>query len=547
MSKQSTSTAPAVLRSATGRFNDEHYVSVAPKPKFFESTRNIGYTNYEAIGDIVDNALDSDVGATRVWINVDKNYKYISISDNGSGMSYNELVDALHPGSEGREITNQDLGLFGCGLKLAANSIARRFTVITKHKDGDHYIGVYDLDKFLEIGKSVAPVAVCNDSEIESFNEMTNNAETGTVIYMDKIDRITNNSHHQFCNILGNHLSEIYRYIIDDSEDMQITINGKVLEPSDTMAIKTGDSSLFNSSVPNQIYNFKFKHEGEDIDLALKIRVYYIKNVSKERSKAAKRNIANQGFYILRNNRQIIKAKSLDLFTKHNEKNGFRAEIFLSGDQDKFFQVSLQKNEIIIPQGLRDKLKSLFDPIIRSIEANNKADKKGDSTKPEEEVKDACENTKTDINSKGTKIRPEGVMTDVEKKEKIKKTKTDEPEEKDKGTKKRDYPKGVKRKSVRIFDYGFESQGIKGDICRFVNQGNGVISVMLNTDHQFYSDVFLPSNDEVKSNLMKLLFSIGRSQEEMLKEEVDETRKEEISEMFESRFERMSRIFTKLC
>ena len=533
------------LEDAVSRFNREHYVSIVPTSKFYYSFRNLGYNNYEALADIIDNSLDLDVSAKNVWVEISKNMDTITISDDGSGMNLSELNDALQPGSEGRVITNHDLGLFGCGLKSASLSMGKRFRIITKKEDDNYYIADFDLERFEEEGSPVVPVSVCSQMEVDYFNLKTNNSETGTVIIIDKLDRIKNKQLHQFTNILGNHLSEIYRYIISDSEEISIYINDKKLEPADTMLVSSGESELFNKDVPNQIYDFKFKDNGRDIDLKLKIKIYYVKNKSKEVSKSNGRNMRNQGFYVLRNNRQIIRASSLDgVFTRHPSLNVFRAELFFGNEYDEFFDVSLQKKEIVLPQGLSDKIQSLIDPILKSIKVTDTLeDRRKEESVNDEDLKNTIDRIKKNINDKGSKIRPEGVMSENDKRNKV------EREKKEKEVKKTDeprqYPKGTTKKSLNIFDYGFESQGEKGDICRFVNQGNGVISVKVNIDHIFYQEVFLPSNDDVKNNLMSLLFSLGRAQEEILRD-MQETTKIDTREIFDDKLERMSRIFSKI-
>lgn len=549
MSTQSTQAKPAqdetMALNESKRFTKEHYVSVTPTSKFYYSFRNLGYTNYEALADIVDNCLDPDVNAKNVWIDVSKNIESISISDNGSGMTLKELKDAVQPGSEGREITNHDLGLFGCGLKSASLSMGKRFRIITKHKDDTYYIADFDLDRFDQEGSPVVPISVCNQKEVDFFNKRTKNSKSGTVIIIDKLDRIKNKNITQFTNQLGNHLSEIYRYIIADKDDVVISINDKDLVAADTMLVNSGDAELFNKDVPNQIYDFKFKDNNRDVDIKLKIKIFYIKNKSIEHSKEIGRNMRNQGFYILRNNRQIIGSSSLDgVFVKHPESNGFRAELFFGSEYDEFFDVSLQKKEINLPQGLSDKLQNLVAPIIASIRATDRLE----SRRKEEAINDVdlknnLDKIKKNINDKGDKIRPEGVMSEDDKRGKVEREKKENDGEPK--TPKRQYPKDIKRRSLNIFDYGFESQGEKGDICRFINQGNGVISVMVNVNHIFYQDVFLPSNEDVKNNLMKLLFSFGRSQEEILRD-MPETDKVKTREVFEDKLERMSRIFSKL-
>jgi hypothetical protein len=189
------------LEDAVSRFRKEDYVSIVPTSKFYYSFRNLGYNNYEALADIIDNSLDPDVSAKNVWVEISKNMDTITISDDGSGMNLSELYDAIQPGSEGRIITNHDLGLFGCGLKSASLSMGKRFRIITKKEDDNYYIADFDLDRFDEEGSPVVPISVCSQIEVDYFNLKTNNSESGTVIIIDKLDRIKNKQLNQFTNI----------------------------------------------------------------------------------------------------------------------------------------------------------------------------------------------------------------------------------------------------------------------------------------------------------------------------------------------------------
>src|SRR4051812_44338003 len=85
-----------------------------------ESMRDIGYTLETALADVIDNAISAD--ATRIDIFADSESSRIGILDNGKGMSPDELLAAMKPGSrnplEPRD--RHDLGRFGLGLKTAS-------------------------------------------------------------------------------------------------------------------------------------------------------------------------------------------------------------------------------------------------------------------------------------------------------------------------------------------------------------------------------------------------------------------------------------------
>ena len=106
----------------------------APSPSvLMKSMRSIGYTFETALADIIDNSISA--GAKNIYISVPINDKdvYISILDDGNGMSRDDLFNAMKYGSD-REYQINDLGRFGLGLKSASLSQCRILTVISKNE-----------------------------------------------------------------------------------------------------------------------------------------------------------------------------------------------------------------------------------------------------------------------------------------------------------------------------------------------------------------------------------------------------------------------------
>ena len=102
-------------------------------PTLIESTRAIGYSLETAVADIIDNSIAAN--AKDVIINffpIDD--AYITILDNGKGMTEEEIDVAMQYGSKNpiEERSEKDLGRFGLGLKTASLSQCRCLTVISK-------------------------------------------------------------------------------------------------------------------------------------------------------------------------------------------------------------------------------------------------------------------------------------------------------------------------------------------------------------------------------------------------------------------------------
>ena len=112
-----------------------------------ETFRAIGYSVEAAVADIIDNSITA--GSKNIW--VDYGWKgektTISVVDDGYGMTNEELINAMRPGSKNPlDIREQkDLGRFGLGLKTASFSQCRKFTVISKTISGDVSWWTWDL------------------------------------------------------------------------------------------------------------------------------------------------------------------------------------------------------------------------------------------------------------------------------------------------------------------------------------------------------------------------------------------------------------------
>ena len=135
----------------------EQYDIAAPLPSaMVESFRAFGYDIGTAIADLIDNSITA--GATNVWLTFcwDGSDSWISIRDDGLGMSEPELINAMRLGSRNPLDKREpnDLGRFGLGLKTASFSQCRCLTVRTKAGEDDDFITRrWDLDYINQTGE----------------------------------------------------------------------------------------------------------------------------------------------------------------------------------------------------------------------------------------------------------------------------------------------------------------------------------------------------------------------------------------------------------
>jgi len=74
----------------------------------------------------------------------------------------------------------------------------------------------------------------------------------------------------------------------------------------------------------------------------------------------------NSGFYILRNNREIMEAITFDFYKKHPDFSHFRAKISFDGSLDSVFHTDVKEMTISPPQSFMDKLRQATQ-VLRTI------------------------------------------------------------------------------------------------------------------------------------------------------------------------------------
>jgi len=155
-----------------------------PNPsKFLESYRYLGYSNYSAIADLIDNSFDA--GADNVWVTTDKlgtnNFK-ITISDDGSGMDEKILEQAFRLGAITDRNPEKDLGKYGVGSASATLSLGRKTFVITKSEQSHYLLKILDLDHMIKENRFNVFLGEAGSKEKALFAQLTNNAPTGTCV-----------------------------------------------------------------------------------------------------------------------------------------------------------------------------------------------------------------------------------------------------------------------------------------------------------------------------------------------------------------------------
>lgn len=307
--------------------------------KTIESLRYLTYTNTTALADIIDNSLDANAENITVNINKDSN---IIIQDDGFGMTFETMCEAIKLGSNtGKEST--DLGRFGMGLVTASISMGRRLEVVSKISGQEAHKVCLDLDRIAETNEWCAqeePLTMDDKVRMDSL-------ESGTVVTISKLDSIERN----IASNADAHFRQVFRGFLFSGRT--ITLNGRLITPLDPLERDRAETQV--------LLEDDMDVDGEKVHITL---VHLDPNKSELAAKNGDKNHltynpTNEGYYILRNNREIAAAQTLGLYARHPEYNRFRCEISYSSNLDRQFGINFTKNHIEMTKSLSDKIDNL--------------------------------------------------------------------------------------------------------------------------------------------------------------------------------------------
>ena len=167
----------------------EPITSIPSANILLSSLRSVGYTPETAIADIVDNSLSANASA--IAIEFDWQEQVIIISDNGDGMSEQELLKSMNIGSsdplDSRSI--HDLGRFGMGMKTASFSLGKKLTVLAK-TGGIINNASWDLDYVRKEDKWQILVEDSSSTFIRQLSDRLSAYDNGTAVCISNIDKV---------------------------------------------------------------------------------------------------------------------------------------------------------------------------------------------------------------------------------------------------------------------------------------------------------------------------------------------------------------------
>lgn len=353
----------------------ESFINLSPSPaSLIASLRDIGYSMETAIADVIDNSITAKASHINIRFAWNSGDPWIGIIDDGRGMTDGELIEAMRFGSmnpsEKRLI--DDLGRFGLGMKTASFSQCRHLTVLSK-KDIHVSACEWDLEKIAEDEEGRWLLGIIHEIEQRDtlsslYNENLLEHETGTIVLWERFDRISD-------QLSNKHKEKYFNSLIDDVRKHLGLVFHRFISPEPgrkriTISINGDDVEAFNPFNPKnlatqELTEQRFFLDGEKIIVQPYVLPHHNKTSRQEYDQYAGEGgyLHNQGFYIYRNKRLIIKGTWFRLIKKEELNKLIRIKIDIPNTLDHLWKLDVKKSSASPPESIKKELRQVIERI----------------------------------------------------------------------------------------------------------------------------------------------------------------------------------------
>ncbi len=210
--------------------NNRPPIEVKVGHSLLRSYIRLPYTLQSMLGELIDNAYQAFVdnksvlrrnGVTKCKVDIyyDSSTNILSIKDNSSGISYEEMLEAMDVGST-RDVSENSLGEFNVGLKAAAIWLCRVWTLKTKHIDEEK-----ELELVVDNNKVIDEE---NGDIYQTWNEVAQSGRSGTRI---EFDQLRYNFRPAQITTAIRYLASMFRFFLGKSLEISFTTNDQGERP----------------------------------------------------------------------------------------------------------------------------------------------------------------------------------------------------------------------------------------------------------------------------------------------------------------------------
>ena len=343
-----------------------HRVRTSPDAAvLIESMRDVGYTLDTALADIVDNSVAAGAASVRILADTASTNPAIGIVDDGSGMTAEELLEAMRLGNRSPrdERVMGDLGRFGLGLKTASLSQCRRVTVVSR-KDGITSAARWDLDTVRSTNEWL--VEIPEDTSTLPWADHL--GERGTLVLWEELDRLLLGEPHlagerRLVRRLDEAATELelvfHRFLSGERGLRRLTmsLNGRPLEAFDPFHSKHA------ATMPGPIEVIRIGQHRVTVQAFTLPHHQKVTPAEWERYGGREGYLRSQGFYVYRGRRLIIHGTWFGLARQMELTKLARVRIDIPTGLDSEWKIDIKKASAQLPPQVRDRLRRLIETI----------------------------------------------------------------------------------------------------------------------------------------------------------------------------------------
>jgi len=347
-------------------------VDGAPRPKaHIKTLMKIGYDFCTAISDIIDNSVSAKSTTIKIFSLPGRSSPFISIVDDGHGMTEDELISNMVIGCKDPSLQRQaqDLGRFGSGMKIASFSQARKLTVLSKTSTSEINGASWDIDRIINEDTWCLEQLNADDIALLEKQNMVYLEQQGTQIIWQNLTCCENDNHAldhdaQIASLFtraDKHIGLHFHKFMKGSEKIDFYINNKKIESIDPFMTLVSGYQEGRSE--------KFRCRGGHIEIKTHVLPSFnrMDRLEIDALGGASEITQKQGLYIYRNKRLINAGGWLNLSKHHQLSALARVEINIPSALDDEWATDVKKATLQLPPRVkRDLKKYLSDPIVRS-------------------------------------------------------------------------------------------------------------------------------------------------------------------------------------
>jgi len=340
-----------------------------------DSFRSLGYTVEAAVADLVDNSITAQARHVNVEFTWDGRDSWIAVSDDGTGMTEDELVTAMTVAAKGPGTPRgpKDLGRFGMGLKTASFSQARQLLVTTARPGGPRVTRAWDLEVVKRTGEwRLLQEAALDDAAILARLW----TGQGTVVLWRSLHRFDiegitaadavakGHFYDEISNRVEPHLGMVFSRFLDNRR-LKITIHGNPVQPWDPfLADHEYLQALYPDSIPiggytMRIAGFVLPHPR------------YLGEEPARKAAGPRGWLDQQGFYVYRRDRLIVAGDWLGTkgFRKEDKYILARISVDIPAELDSEWSIDVRKSATVPPVAARPHLRRIGEETRRRAAA----------------------------------------------------------------------------------------------------------------------------------------------------------------------------------